>query len=78
MTKATSYSTKNRGFAIDFFQNRALFGYVGQNRHMETLLGQGVRWSDDLSSKEAHFKNGFFGSTIKVLTFLYPILIQTM
>ena len=39
---------------------------------------QGVRWSDNLSSTAAHFKNSFFVSTIKVLTFLYPILILTM
>ena len=44
----------------------------------QNMLRQGVRWSDDLSFTEAHFKNSFFGSKIKVFTFLYPILILTM
>ena len=41
-------------------------------------LRQGDRWSDDLSSTEAHFENRFFWSNRKLLTFLCQILIQTM
>ena len=36
MTEDTSGSTKNQGFSRLKFQDRALFGYVGQNRRMET------------------------------------------
>ena len=55
-----------------------LFVQTKEQLYAHSCIRQGVRWSDDLSSTEAHLKNSFFGSNIKVVTFLYPILILTM